>query len=294
MALRLLETIESVQYLDPDYDGYLPLPRVGELLPMPGGGVWHHILRFNCKVSTAFRALLTNMPGTAVAGYVPPLVPKHKEGSTTAVLRPIKRLNPNKLVAEDLIDLSGFSQVRIRPDAITGLQDALCVDYTRRDGPYRVFPLHTFGFMYFHRHPDLICSELRFRVMPASNEHTFDAGHDLLLPNGLPWTQRMTRKSSAKLMFQDILIRDQLLTAKECRIIVENMPGDRATLRAMGDVLLIKMSSSSLRFNLGKECNRVCVNLTRPWLYATIAVKYAQENDYSASNLAPLSMVVED
>jgi hypothetical protein len=262
---------------------------------MPNGGVWHHILRFNSKLSATFRALLTNMPGMEVAGYMPQLVSKRKEGPTTGILRPIKRLDPNKLVVEDLIDLSGASQVRIRPDAITGLQGTLRVEYThRRDGPYKAFPVHTFGFMYFHRHPDPICSELRFRVMPASNEHTFDAGHDLLLPNGLPWKLRMARKSGAKLMFQDILIRDQLLTAKECQLIVENMPGDKATLHAMGDVFLLKLNYNSLSFHLGKGCNCVWVKLSRPWQHATIAVKYAQENDYSASNPVLLSVVVED
>jgi hypothetical protein len=262
---------------------------------MPNGGVWHHILRFNSKLSATFRALLTNMPGMEVAGYMAQLVSKRKEGPTTGILRPIKRLDPNKLVVEDLIDLSGASQVRIRPDAITGLQGTLRVEYThRRDGPYKAFPVHTFGFMYFHHHPDPICSELRFRVMPASNEHTFDAGHDLLLPNGLPWKLRMTRRGSAKLMFQDILIRDQLLTAKECQLIVENMPGDKATLHAMGDVFLLKLNRNSLHFHLGKGCNCVWVKLFRPWQHATIAVKYAQENDYSASNPVLLSVVVED
>ncbi|KAJ7842953.1 hypothetical protein B0H14DRAFT_3690438 [Mycena olivaceomarginata] len=81
------------------------------------------------------------------------------------------------------------------------------------------FPPRSAGFFYYHRDPDAAPLEgsIRFRVTSDNAPSSFNRGHDLLLPSGLPWQiilpQVACGKSYSRL--RDQLLEENLVTAKQ-------------------------------------------------------------------------------
>ncbi|KAJ7609395.1 hypothetical protein FB45DRAFT_944371 [Roridomyces roridus] len=122
---------------------------------------------------------------------------------------PISTLKPELLSPSDHLNIS----------------DAYCVSlffqysrstksermYYRREvgclpGTFAPFPEEARGFFY--------CAPVRFRCTPSSSPSSFAAGHDLLLPNGLPWQLLVGQAAIAYPTLRAALLKEQFLTPK--------------------------------------------------------------------------------
>jgi hypothetical protein len=184
LHIRIIKAISPIVPTDPSYDCYLAVPKVGELLHRSDG----RPLEFRPTRYSA--ALATLLRWDLAIGYIPATIPRHK------LRRTVSHLTPAELTREDYIDLSGARQ-----PCIHLLGQKFRVGYPppegraqRRTAP---FPPRTHGFLYLvtgehSQQPDKVLPPLAFRITPDSDPSSFAAGHDLLLPNGRPWT--WTRK----------------------------------------------------------------------------------------------------
>ncbi|KAJ7606024.1 hypothetical protein FB45DRAFT_951655 [Roridomyces roridus] len=104
---------------------------------------------------------------------------------------PISTLKPESLLPSDHRDISHVRLVRVF------VADTSTPSYFHSGGePWQSgsrahtrFPDNTRGFFYCAPRPGLptIASSVRFRCTPSPSPSSFAEGHDLLLPNGLPW-----------------------------------------------------------------------------------------------------------
>ncbi|KAF8177929.1 hypothetical protein K438DRAFT_2022126 [Mycena galopus ATCC 62051] len=106
----------------------------------------------------------------------------------------ISTLNPALLVPSDYLNLSGLkSAVVCFPKSPQSPRTSFrvargSIRYHARNA-YMPFPPESFGFLHYHRARDAAKLEgsIRFRVTSQNTLSAFHAGHDLLLPSGLPW-----------------------------------------------------------------------------------------------------------
>lgn len=126
----------------------------------------------------------------------------------------ILSFHPNKLSKSGYLDLSGRGSPSVYVDeSILSLSgkpfDGQVVTYTTYRG--QRFPMYTRGFLYACCPGPELC-EVRFRVTPYNDPATFDAGHDLLLPHGLPWKLHISELVHHKPSFVEVLVRDGFLS----------------------------------------------------------------------------------
>ncbi|KAK0216235.1 hypothetical protein IW262DRAFT_1464762 [Armillaria fumosa] len=102
--------------------------------------------------------------------------------------RVISTLDVQCIKDTDIYDLSFYKKPRIQ----TVVRNERCsfrIDYAtdvlNEKSKYLIFPPRTEGFLYYHRQPDSLPGEVRFCL---ANTGDINAGMDLLLPNGLPWS----------------------------------------------------------------------------------------------------------
>jgi hypothetical protein len=180
--VRVLKALSPITLLDASYDGWVPLPTVGDLLRGPGGQlVQVHIARNQSPLAI----LLQKAPNP---GFISPLVgtSKHPEDSSRGRRRHVVfNLDPEKLDPAELLDLSGREEPTVHV-----LGKVLRLVYHRHHAtpaPYlRVpFPTGTHGFLYAVED-----GALRFRMTKDADPSSFASGHDLICPNGQLWTLR--------------------------------------------------------------------------------------------------------
>ncbi|KAF7375695.1 hypothetical protein MSAN_00458900 [Mycena sanguinolenta] len=100
----------------------------------------------------------------------------------------VSTLNPALFLPSDYVDLSGKTRPAVSfPSKRIGARGV--IPYQSRDSRRLPFPPQSAGFLYYRRDQDAaplegsICLRVTSKNAPAS----FDNGHDLLLPSGLPW-----------------------------------------------------------------------------------------------------------
>ncbi|KAI5825545.1 hypothetical protein K523DRAFT_313182 [Schizophyllum commune Tattone D] len=130
--------------------------------------------------------------------------------------QPVATLDPARRSSSDALDLSSCARPTIQlPSGKAKLlyyrTRGLLAD--NRQSLVR-FPADAVGFLYFHAHT----GSLRFRIVPSRLPEDFDAGRDLLLPNGVDtWCIRastLARRSVVAPLRQHIL-QDGLVMASE-------------------------------------------------------------------------------
>ncbi|KAJ7756276.1 hypothetical protein B0H16DRAFT_696393 [Mycena metata] len=103
----------------------------------------------------------------------------------------VTTLDPNKITSEQYFDISTsrlasqYRKIEQKRRPNPHMRQVGDIVYTT-DTP---FPPDTKGFLYFYSPPDRhpLCGCIRFRVAEDPSSRGFQAGHDLLLPHGLPW-----------------------------------------------------------------------------------------------------------
>ncbi|KAJ7726847.1 hypothetical protein DFH07DRAFT_970376 [Mycena maculata] len=127
--------------------------------------------------------------------------------------RIVSTLTPSLLTNADHLDICGIYGVSLSfPHTI---DPAFKMYYERRGNKSFRFPPHTHGFFYFGPRLGLpaLAASLRFRCTPTAHPSSFDDGHDLLLPNGLPWQWLPAQAAVATFpVLRDQLVREGHLT----------------------------------------------------------------------------------
>ncbi|RDB29998.1 hypothetical protein Hypma_013779 [Hypsizygus marmoreus] len=153
--------------------------------------------------------------------------------------RIISTLDPSRLRDSDFLDLSGVRSASLSTSTLTDMitsdsssslqkhRSNIRIYYHGIAAPIHAFPLHTRGFLYYHRDPDLppISGAVRFRVMPRSGSG-FGTGTDLMSFNGrAPWAIWLVSIANVdkylglkQLLLSDCLVTPQLL--EHCRKLV--------------------------------------------------------------------------
>ncbi|KAJ7726852.1 hypothetical protein DFH07DRAFT_235591 [Mycena maculata] len=128
----------------------------------------------------------------------------------------VSTLTPSLLTDRNYLDLSGIKRPRLSfPRTI---DNGLSVSYERRLQQFIPFPPHARGFFYFGPRVGLpaLAASLRFRCTPTAHPSSFDDGHDLLLPDGLPWQLLPAQAAlSTSPGLRDQLVREGHLTPDE-------------------------------------------------------------------------------
>jgi hypothetical protein len=209
VALRVLKILTPVQPVDPKYDGYVPAPEEGQLLRAGGGETW--LIRL-CEGKQSFEALRPLID--ANAGYIEAHTRERYAKGTR--LRRLQHLRPDLLVAHDFVDLSDKDSVRIAID--DGSEDDVMRFTYGGEGGNVPFPVGSRGFWYFHPGTGgSAAAHLRFRITDAADPAAFEAGHDLLLPSGLPWRQNvvpLVRGEDSRALVA-LLVREGLVPADD-------------------------------------------------------------------------------
>lgn len=132
----------------------------------------------------------------------------------------IRTLRPEKLTADDVLNLSGYNQARIHCPA--SLKDPAHISYQCRerhrktdDKGYDLFPKHAQGFLYYHSSSTHgVLGSIRFRL--ADSPASFAKGTDLLLRRGAPWSIPLINIAKAGLYkaFRKQLCADELVDEK--------------------------------------------------------------------------------
>ncbi|KAJ7769568.1 hypothetical protein DFH07DRAFT_806489 [Mycena maculata] len=122
--------------------------------------------------------------------------------------RILSTLTPSLLMESDHLDLSQKHTISLSFPLTTGLSYNLYYELDRKTVP-TPFPAHVRGFFYFGPRPGLppLAASLRFRCTPTAHPSSFDDGHDLLLPDGLPWQRLLVQAVVSTIP----TLRDQLL-----------------------------------------------------------------------------------
>jgi hypothetical protein len=289
IAIRLQEVIEPIQYADPDYDGYLPLPQVGRLLPTVTGKPKLHALSHRHNYFVAYRALIKSS-GSSIAGYVSPIMTDAGRELLSGSRRRIRRFNPVFFTSADVIDLS--NQIRSKFYFTSQHSQDRGVFQPQYCEHYKLaFPPHTLGYVYFHPHLDPICSSLRFRVIQESTgpKSAFDVGNDLLSPNGLPWEAPISRlfTSTCGPPLQDMIAREGLMSMFECKQIISNIPKPRLKVQALGDVVMLRLAAVRIVLHLGKGLDLLRISIRHPWKFAAKILKQSSKAHEGYGPLQP-------
>jgi hypothetical protein len=207
IAVRVLKIIRPIKPGEGTHDGLVPVPVEGELLQGAGGRP--HLLRVaeNKSYAEAARVFLAPDHGHVVA---------HRDAKYAgrSIRFTIRHLSPSLLSVDDFMDLSSLVGPQVW---VQGDQDrqAWAVSYDRNSYP---FPAGCSGFLY-HWPGSLgpVGAQLRFRVTGSRNPASFEAGHDLLLPSGVPWKRNVAALFGRDKVpaVQDVLVRDGLLRPQE-------------------------------------------------------------------------------
>ncbi|KZP07561.1 hypothetical protein FIBSPDRAFT_939459 [Athelia psychrophila] len=98
----------------------------------------------------------------------------------------VRTADPARLTADDFLDLSHVVQGTITFVASSGQRQTFTIYY----GSHTPFPPNTRGFLHYHTPASLpaTAGEIRFRVTHGADPKDFQAGSDLLRPDGLPWS----------------------------------------------------------------------------------------------------------
>ncbi|KAJ7821372.1 hypothetical protein B0H14DRAFT_3733908, partial [Mycena olivaceomarginata] len=134
--------------------------------------------------------------------------------------RIISTLNPTSLLPGDYLDLSRLKEPCISFTRSRGAKRAQRLLYYPSPGlGYTAFPTACTGFLHYYRDRDAAPLEggVRFRVTSQNAPASFQHGHDLLLPSGLPWqvtlAQVVCRTNYAG--FRAQLLEEDLVTAEQ-------------------------------------------------------------------------------
>ncbi|KAJ6488952.1 hypothetical protein C8R45DRAFT_901845 [Mycena sanguinolenta] len=100
----------------------------------------------------------------------------------------VSTLNAASLLPSDHLDLSGLINAKVFFPTSRDSQ-ALWYGTSTKRGGLSPFPPHSVGFLHYYRprHAAPLEDSIRFRVTPDNAPSSFQRGHDLLLPSGLPW-----------------------------------------------------------------------------------------------------------
>lgn len=165
----------------PGYDGYIPAPEEGSFFKI-ADGTYMCTLRRDART---VRALAHLLPRDASSGYIL----QSASTRTDSIRRHITtHIDPKHIRSEDFIDVSGIC-LPIWHLRAPNISASSLLFYSHPRGRPLAFPLGTHGFIYYYRgdlaHP--AGAQVRFRVTANDRPESFATGHDLLLPNGLPW-----------------------------------------------------------------------------------------------------------
>ena len=185
----------------------------------------------------------------------------------------IATLDPARSSASDALDLSDIMTPTIQlPTGSVRLMYHRTSLLAHSRETHVPFTAEAIGFLYFHASS---CS-LRFRVVPSRLPEDFDAGRDLLLPNGVnTWcvrTSKLARGSTAAPLRQQVLddglvtastlqVRACIITTLDRRKISDrdllDLYGHRYTaqprlVRPNGDVLRLFISRKGVSIYLGQ------------------------------------------
>jgi hypothetical protein len=178
--VRILEALSPITVQNPSYDGYVPLPTVGDFLRGPNGQP------AQVQLSARHSPLAILLQRTLSPGFIGPLVGHNehpRDSSRWRLRRIVSNLDPERLDSADFLDLSGKEQTRVNV-----LGGSLCIVYHRPSrNAFMPFPTGAHGFLYAAED-----TRLRFRVTKDANPASFLSGWDLLLPDGRPWMVRPT------------------------------------------------------------------------------------------------------
>jgi hypothetical protein len=252
IAMRVLKILEPLTRLNPSCKGLLYTIAEGELVRMSSGEVWTLGQSEHCLPKTAARALLSTQDGD-IGWIPPPLVRPVELASNFPPTRVIRRLRPESLQLEDIVDMSNLSGPSVRFDDGTK-QFTACYQY--QPGKFLPFPSATLGYFYAYlnpRHP--ITGQVRFRVMPDKKTTEFDSGHDLLLPSGLPWkaafTQLLRLPAASGLL--NVLVRDGSIREEDAAhwLKSEHLRLTGRSTVVLGDPFDLNLDAKSLSLRLG-------------------------------------------
>lgn len=185
--IRVHKILEPVSQTIDDYDGHIPIPKEGELLSHDYGATpARYFVNDGDNHSTGLRYLLGSQATGHILRIAPQPTPSSAAGNNpnTPSRNLIHTVHPDKLTPTHFIDLSGRLECCLRlPGRASNVLPRF--QYHRLGQGFTPFPLGAHGFFYCNTEWEL--PELRFRAMASADPGTFARGHDLLLPNGLPW-----------------------------------------------------------------------------------------------------------
>ncbi|KAK7056091.1 hypothetical protein R3P38DRAFT_3385802 [Favolaschia claudopus] len=128
-------------------------------------------------------------------------------------------LNPTALVSTDHLDISQKLTIQLhfrQPNTKPKSQETDSVNVYFLNMRARLpFPPRTSGFLYFHRPANAAPLEgsVRFRLTSSSSPSSFETGHDLLLPLGVPWQLNLPQIAChGHFRIRDQLLHDNLVT----------------------------------------------------------------------------------
>jgi hypothetical protein len=146
------------------------------------------------------------------------------------------------------------------------------------------FPEGTRGFLYAHPTNHIILAHLRFRVLdqvPEDPGHfDFKAGHDVLLPSGLPWKASLPSLLVHSHSREDptlarLLIDDGIFTAEDCDHLVQHQADfyeAKVAAVGLGDLfdIMLARHTHQIRLGHGKGLMRYCLRKMRPLLFEDV------------------------
>ncbi|KZT30086.1 hypothetical protein NEOLEDRAFT_1174423 [Neolentinus lepideus HHB14362 ss-1] len=167
---------------------------------------------FKASAPRAFKyVLMRTFAGKAKTSIDEVLEPAQTDVKVRRPRRKLRTLNPERLSAQEFINLSGKKQPVIRSPT-TGLRAS--PRYTQKGDAF--FPADTRGFFYWHIEPGApaLTGQVRFRITVSSDPETFSAGKDLRLPDGDVWALTVfdIARYKSHSLFQDALLSDGLVT----------------------------------------------------------------------------------
>ncbi|KAJ7718646.1 hypothetical protein B0H16DRAFT_1387704 [Mycena metata] len=187
--------------------------------------------------------------------------------------RILSTLNPSKLRPEDYLDLSGPLTPKVTFPYLTS--GAVLVYRFAR--PPRPFPSNSRGFLYYFRDPLAAPLEgsIRFRLTPDDTPLSFNHGHDLRVPSGMPWQLILPQISThmSQRGFCDQLLHEKLVTQEqlsECTQLV----GDRR--RWVPSLTLFRLCQEfPIHFEAGPAITLTIVSgtlhqLHLPWVFGRL------------------------
>ncbi|KAJ7663398.1 hypothetical protein DFH06DRAFT_987072 [Mycena polygramma] len=181
----------------------------------------------------------------------------------------ISTLNPAALKPDDYVDLSHRRRLSFRfPNSRKGTR-AIVRYYKKNDGqnirtPIVPFPPHSSGFLYYHRTPNAAPLEgsIRLRITPDPTPSSFQIGHDLSLPSGVPWQLLLLQLASQKLRtrFCDQLVDENLVPPQQlakCRALPSTLIYPPLTLFRLDQPFPLNFGSTILLTLVGHALHKL-------------------------------------